>query len=309
MSCPPVLLLIFNRPDLAVDTVRRIVEASPSHLYIAGDGARSPDEQALVDQTRNAVLDDIPDHIPVTTLFRDNNLGCKQAVEQSISWFFEHVESGIILEDDCVPSRSFFQFCANMLERYDSDPSVMHISGYTHRPTGTNSYTYSRFASVWGWATWRRAWEHYPVNVGPVDRRFVDDMRGAFQSDEQAAFFMRKLAQVSAGELDTWDISWSYAVLSNYGLTVRPDTNLVRNTGVGDPRATHTTRSRSSVTENAEADMTFPLSSPAVKIPNYRADHDYFRSNMRGRRDRLSWILGLVSTRRTMRRLTNDREQ
>ncbi len=302
MSCPPVLLLIFNRPDLAVNTVRRIVEASPSHLYIAGDGARSPNEQILVDQTRRTVLQEIPDHIPVTTLFRDSNLGCKRAVEQSISWFFEHVDRGIILEDDCVPSMSFFRFCADMLERYESDQQVMHISGYTQRPTGTSSYSYSRFASVWGWATWRQAWEHYRVDVGPVDRRFVDDMRGAFQSDEQAAFFMRKLAQVSAGELDTWDISWGYAVLSNYGLTVRPGTNLVRNTGVGDPRATHTRRRRASVSDNAEAEATFPLTCPSIKVPNYQEDLKYFQSNMRGRRDRLRWQLDRI--RRVARRRT-----
>ena len=105
----------------------------------------------------------------VQTLFRDQNLGCGRGVSSAISWFFEHEESGIILEDDIRPDDSFFPFVTELLDRYADDPRVWAVSGCNFVPpehqTGTSSYRFSTVPHIWGWATWRRSWEKYRWDI------------------------------------------------------------------------------------------------------------------------------------------------
>ena len=144
---PPVLFLVFNRPDLARRVFARIREARPAHLFIAADGPRPdhPDDVPACRETRLlAAQVDWP--CEVKTLFRDANLGCRAAVSSAITWFFEHVEAGIILEDDCLPDLSFFPFCAELLERYRDDERITTISamGYPRAGLcGRHSYFFS----------------------------------------------------------------------------------------------------------------------------------------------------------------------
>ena len=109
----PVLLLVFNRPELTAKVMDAIRAARPPRLYIAGDGPRrnKAKDAELVANTRAIVMDHINWSCEVSTLFRDDNMGCGRAVSRAIDWFFDHEEEGIILEDDCVPSGSFFRYC------------------------------------------------------------------------------------------------------------------------------------------------------------------------------------------------------
>lgn len=285
MTRSPVLLLIFNRPDLTATTTRAIAEAKPPKLYVASDGPRSDSEVPIVEEARSLVLAEATAaRIETETLFRDKNLGCKRAVEQAVTWFFEREPEGIVLEDDCVPSRSFFDFCDVMLDRYRDNPRVMHISGYNHASEETDGFTFSRFASVWGWATWARAWAFYPESLNCDTDEARRLMRSAFLTDEQHQYFSIKFDQVASGELDTWDFSWAHAVLARQGLTVRPSKNLVANVGMGDPRAAHTTRARADVTANAALEMKLGgLSAPDLELPDPNRDADYFRRMITGR--------------------------
>lgn len=171
--CPlhtPVLFLVYKRPDTTRQVFEAIRQAKPPRLYIAADGPKKdlPEEAEKVKQVRDIVLSGVDWDCEVETLFRDENLGCKYGVSGGIDWFFENEEEGIILEDDTLPSQSFFWFCQELLERYKDDKRIMAISGDNFQngiKRGACSYYFSRYNHIWGWASWRRAWGYYSVNM------------------------------------------------------------------------------------------------------------------------------------------------
>ena len=162
----PVLFLVFNRPDTTKQVFEAIRQAQPPRLYIASDGHRSDreGEWEKVKTVRDYVVNNIDWDCEVKTLFREKNLGCRIAVSTAISWFFENEEQGIILEDDCFPDQSFFPFCEELLWKYQDDKRIMMITGTNSLGTWKSelqSYHFSIYGSIWGWATWKRAWNLY----------------------------------------------------------------------------------------------------------------------------------------------------
>lgn len=262
----PVLFLIFNRPDLTARTFQRIREAQPARLYVAADGPRDlreGEEDAC--QLARKTTEDIDWPCEVQRLYRADNLGCKMAVSSAISWFFEHEERGIILEDDCLPDLSFFVFCAEMLEHYADDPRVMTISGSNFqngKKRGSGSYYFSRYPHVWGWATWRRTWQQYDPDLKqwPISER---EVHGWIHGESAWRYFSRSFDGVKAARIDTWDYQLSYCQFIKRALTVIPAHNLVENIGY-DERATHTLRKGDNPTED---NIILPLARPLVHVP------------------------------------------
>jgi hypothetical protein len=278
MSRSPVLLIVFNRPDFSLRTAREIVRSRPSKLYVASDGPRTAQEAEIVASAREAVLDAADGKVELITQFQDRNLGCRRGVESAVTWFFEHEQEGIILEDDCVPSHSFFEFCDLMLERYRSNSRIMHIAGYSPRNMSRAGYSFSQFPSVWGWATWHRAWMMRPDVLPAMTPSVKQSLRAAFATRTEHRYFTALLDRVGKGTLDTWDYSWMYAILTCQGLTIRPHRNLVENVGVGDARAAHTRRKRGAVASNFARTMDVTgLQRPALELPDFEADRAYFR--------------------------------
>lgn len=240
----PILFLVFNRPEetrMVFSEIRRI---RPKRLYLAADGPRmnqpnEPEKVALVREIASAVDWDCE----VRTLFREQNMGCRDAVSSAITWFFGHEEEGIILEDDCLPSQSFFRFCEEALRKYRHDPSIMCVTGTNILPSkdlGSN-HLFSKYPLMWGWATWARAWEKYDVQMNAwahLNRaKFLEELNlGGF-------WFRRKWTSLFHrtynGEIDTWDYQWIFCCWLNDGLTVAPAKNLIRNIGFSE-NATHT---------------------------------------------------------------------
>lgn len=241
----PVLMILYNRPDHAWRVFDKIKELRPKSLFIAVDGAkpeRTGDAQAVT--MCQKLVDAIDWPCQVKTLFREVNLGCKIAVSSAISWFFEHVEFGIILEDDCLPDSSFFNFCRELLLRYEMNERVMHIGGANLIPDqqwSSNSYIFTKICHIWGWATWRRAWKHYDVNM----KSFPEDTKSSFinqqvSDKESIKYWKHVFAEAYNQEVDTWDYQWVYAIWKQQGLCVLPEHNLITNIGY-DASATHTT--------------------------------------------------------------------
>jgi hypothetical protein len=231
----PILLLVFNRPEQALLIFGQIRLQQPERLFIAADGPRAdrPGEAALCETTRTKILNGIDWPCKVETLFRTDNLGCGKAVSGAIDWFFNHVEEGIILEDDCLPDPTFFSFCAAMLEKYRKNKNVMHVNGGNYQggiQRGDASYYFSRHAHVWGWASWRRAWQHYDFSL----QRYKD-----VSTEGLNTFLKSELQAIYKARIDTWDIQWFMSVWFNKGLVVTPNTSLVKNIGF-DKNATHT---------------------------------------------------------------------
>jgi hypothetical protein len=301
MSRSPVLMLVFNRPDFARRCAEAVVAQRPPKLYLAADGPRHRDESVDTDASRRAVLDTAQGRVPVETLFRERNLGCKRAVEEAVSWFLDKEPEGIIIEDDCLPSPAFFEFCDSMLTRYRDTTRVMHVAGYCHVPTKLAGYRFSQYPAVWGWATWRRAWQTYPITLPAITPELRREVRSAFASGAEYRFFTDKWHQVATGRLDTWDFSWCYALLTNGGLAVQPLLNLVDNIGVGDARAAHTRRAgtTSAVSDLTDGDMSVLRSS--FELPDYAADRVFFRSRIGGSAWMLKDVKRLLSRPLTFR--------
>ena len=170
----PVLILAFNRPDKVQQVIDCVRAYAPSQLFLSVDGPR-PDRSEEADRVQEVrdLVNSINWPCEVHTLFQPENKGCRQAVSEAITWFFEHVPEGIILEDDCIPHSSFFPYCEELLEKYRHEESVMMIAGSNLVPEYfkqlESSYAFSHFALIWGWATWRRAWRKMDVHVSQLD--------------------------------------------------------------------------------------------------------------------------------------------
>jgi hypothetical protein len=275
-GCPPVLMLAFNRPNPTRKVLDAILPALPSRLFLAGDGPRATraGESMTVRQV-HALAEEVDWPCQVNTLFREANLGCKLAVSQAITWFFEQVEEGIILEDDCVAHPSFFAFAAELLERFREDQRVLMISGdnfqFGRRRTDY-SYYFSRYTHIWGWATWRRAWKLYDHQM-----RYWPELREEGRlldvlGTREAAEYWRKIFDMTYDERNTsWAYRWTYAAWLHSGLTVLPNVNLVSNIGFGDD-ATHTVQGDDPFSRLPTREMEMPLRHPPYVIRDERAD-------------------------------------
>ena len=171
----PVLFIIYNRIDTAKLTFDVIKKVKPSRIYIAADGPKSIKDKENCEASR-AIVNEIDWDCQVKTLFRDVNFGCKNAVSSAINWFFENEEMGIVLEDDCLPSIDFFMFCDQLLLKYKDDNKISIISGcnFQHgKNWGSYSYYFSNLTHVWGWASWRRVWNNYDVDLKNYDTSFA----------------------------------------------------------------------------------------------------------------------------------------
>jgi hypothetical protein len=268
--------LAFNRPD----TTRRVLDAlriaRPAEVYFAVDGPRAGKVQ---DTTGVSAVRDLVSSLDwgckVRTLFRESNLGCKLAVSQAISWFFSHVEAGIVLEDDCIAHPSFFPFAAALLERYRDDERVMMVSGDNFqegRKRADYSYYFSRYTHIWGWATWRRAWQMYDHSMAAWpelrDGGWLMDVLG----DREAAEYWGRIFEDTWSERNTsWAYRWMFAAWAQSGLTVLPNVNLVTNIGFGED-ATHTQRHDASMSELGAWEMAFPLRHPPYVVRDAQAD-------------------------------------
>jgi hypothetical protein len=240
----PVLFLIFNRPEETAKVFAAIRAQRPKRLFIASDGPRADriGEQELVARTRAVALAvDWP--CDVSTLLRETNLGCGPAVSGAISWFFEHVEEGIILEDDCLPNQDFFPFCETMLERYRDDARAASVAGTNFLPPvlehGTTHYA-SKYFQMWGWASWRRAWTGYDFALRQRDEAGWNDLlKRVHPHWVEAAYWREVLKALFAGTIDTWDFQAFFSAWHGGACHLMPARNLVSNLGYG-PAATHT---------------------------------------------------------------------
>jgi hypothetical protein len=232
----PVALFVFNRPDPTARIFEAIRAARPGRLLVVGDGPRPevPEDETLCTQTRE-VVSAVDWQCDVEYLYADENLGCGRRVSSGLDWVFGTVPEAIILEDDCLPHASFFPFAAAMLARYRDDPRVGMIAGtnYISDPERRESYFFSRYFAVWGWAGWRRGWQHYDFEMaGWPSVRERGGFGGLICTPGVTEFLHDAFDRVYAGEIDTWDFQWVYACLVGASLCVVPRVNLVSNIGV-----------------------------------------------------------------------------
>ena len=230
----PVLLIGFNRPNYIKKAIEALRKVKPSKLYFAVDGPRSDSEAEKVLQTQECIKL-IDWECNINTLFREKNLGCKYGVASAIDWVFQNEDFAIIIEDDIIAMPDFFEMCDLLGKKYRDTENIYMISGTNYNPDvhHQHSYIYTQNYTIWGWATWKRCWQNYDVEMyGWNDQKNRDAIRKCSPSWIQWQYWKRNLNNLSSDYVDTWDIQWVYHCLINSGLAVTATTNLITNIGV-----------------------------------------------------------------------------
>ena len=240
----PVVFVIFNTTDTTRRVLDAIAKAQPKKLFVIADGPRidRPDDIEKCAATRK-IIDSVDWDCEVMKYYSDKNIGMRRFVPSGIDWVFSKVEEAIILEHDCLPSPSFFYFCQELLEKYRHDERIMHISGNNFqggRSRTKYSYYFTKYMNSWGWATWRRAWQLYDVDVKAWseyrDKNRISEMcEDPLEQNYWAPIFN----WIYECDVDPWDWAWLFACWYNKGLSVEPNVNLISNIGIGHPDSTH----------------------------------------------------------------------
>ncbi len=276
-----VLLLAFNRPKLTQRVFEVIQKVKPATLFVMADGPRPGIKGDIKKclETRK-ILEQVDWKCEVKTLFFESNRGCAVAVAEGISWFFNNIEQGIILEDDCLPDESFFPYCYELLNYYKNDSRIMHINGNNFNAIkfkhGNESYSFGSYPQAWGWASWKRAWDMFDLNMS----QWPEIKKNNLLKNMNWSWYEKLIQENKYDELYissrkyTWDYQWHLSVFVNNGLTIVPKVNLISNIGFGID-ATHTTNYRKACTEIETSSIEFPLQHPDKMVVDKAVDKVY----------------------------------
>jgi hypothetical protein len=263
----PVVFIVYKRPDQTRKVLDSIRLARPRRLYIVADGAKSSsaDEQGAVDAVRQ-MLDGVDWDCQVFTDYSEKNLGVRERAVSGLNWVFSLEERAIILEDDCLASPSFFRFCEELLDRYSEEQTVAGIGGtnafLTVSEDYAESYSFSQYPAVWGWATWSRVWGKYSASPPPLSSHDLNRFSGFAPTSKSRKYWAARFEDVRKFRLDTWDYQLAYLCMSERALWAIPNQNLVSNIGFG-AEASHTVATNSRFARLSAENMRFPLKHPA----------------------------------------------
>ena len=278
----PIALTVFNLPEETRRVFESIRNVRPKKLFLISDAPRTEEQRELVARTR-AIVEQVDWECEVYKNYAETNMGAKMRLSSGIAWVFEHVERAIILEHDCLPEQSFYYFCQELLERYKDDERVMHISGDNFQQGNPHfvceeSYYFSVVPHIWGFATWRRAWTHYDVNVSLwPEAEKKGWLRNVFADDAVRERWEYRARQYYTREVTSWDGQWSFACFINNGLCINPRVNLVTNIGFV-PGAAQLSDPTLPFANVPTQPIAFPLIHPKAILPNRDADAYVFKN-------------------------------
>jgi hypothetical protein len=276
----PILFLVFNRPDLTEEVFETIRNRQPSRLYVAADGPRphKSGELQLCAETRK-IVERVDWDCDIHKLYREQNLGCGRAVSTAITWFFEHESEGVILEDDCLPDASFYPFCSEMLKRYRDNEKVGSVSGNNFLPPGMRvaaPYSFSKYAQIWGWASWARFWKNYDFELSGEEEEWEEIIRRVNPIEYHARYWLEVFRAMKSGLLDTWDYQVIFSAWKRGFVHLYPGRNLISNLGYGET-ATHTNFESPLAGLKAERLENFEVTLPVNIDPQFDGVIFYFR--------------------------------
>lgn len=305
----PVAFVVFNRADTTQKVFASIRKYAPKKLFVIADGPRpSRRGEAAACARVRAVTEEIDWDCEVLRNYRDENLGCRRSVSEGLDWVFEHTESAIILEDDCLPDPTFFPFCEELLDRYRNDHRVGMIGGVNFqfgRNSIVESYYFSRHCHIWGWATWRRAWSLFDAGMTRwAELRGTDWLRSRVGSGTAAWYWKTVFddcASRKRGSLSSWAVPWTYSCWKEELSAILPSLNLVSNIGFGE-QSTHTVKRNRFANMTTES-MCFPLRHATTFRIFEAADEHTERTHLYGQDalQRLIWTFRLPIPLRCMR--------
>lgn len=237
----PVLLITFNRPQYTKEVLAALKTANVKNLYVFKDGPRPFNND---DKTNSKEIEKLISNIDwecnVTTNYMNNNLGCGWGPYSAISWAFQYVDRLIILEDDCVPTKSFFEYCTYLLEKYKDEPKVQRLSGrclYSeHNVFKKYDYIFTQYAPTLGWATWKRVWDNFSLNEKFEIKPFFEQggYTNQYSSKEENKFnndlYYNRRAPLK-DMLHAWDYQFAVHSRISGALSICPSKNLIQYIG------------------------------------------------------------------------------
>lgn len=277
----PVVLFFFLREESTIKVLEQIRKVKPPKIYLVGEGHRKDKqgEEHIVQALRKLVEEYIDWPCEVFKNYVQEDIGAGKRISSGISWVFETEEQAIFLEDDIVPSQSFFRYCEEMLNYYKNDNQIMAISGNNPIPEFEfdGDYTFSNVAHIWGWASWKRAWENYDFEIKEWPKyKKNKTLKSAFSNKVFYEFRSDEFDQAHQGKIQTWDYQFSFHFLINSGLAVIPKINMISNIGIG-PNATNTISKDESFFGVAE-EMKFPIKMKKSVSYDDAFDNYYFKT-------------------------------
>ncbi|MBR1688353.1 MAG: hemolysin activation protein [Prevotella sp.] len=232
-----VLMLFFNRPDTLRQVFEQVRQARPSRLFLFQDGPRSERDTAQIEACR-AIVEEIDWECEVHRNYQAHNLGCMAAGYTSHRWAFSLADKCIVLEDDVVPSQSFFRFCKEMLDRYETDERITMISGFNVdevSPDVPYDYFFTSAFSIWGWASWRRVVEQWDADYSFLDDTYnLGQLERLIKQRGYRSQFVKMCRDHRAGGAPQFEsVFWS-TMLYNSGLAIMPTRNMINNVGASE---------------------------------------------------------------------------
>ena len=271
-----VVMLVFARPDTTARVLDVVRQVRPRRLFVVADAPHpgDADEAARCEATR-ALFETVDWDCDLRTDFAESRTTMNRRIESGLDWVFDEVDEAIVLEDDTIPDPSFFPFCDELLERYRDDERVLTVAGNNFQfggPASGDSYYFSRYPHIWGWATWRRAWEQYDpaLSAWPKlrDDRWLEDLF----DDPHAVAYWGHLFDRAAEDRDAWDRKLVFASWVAGGVHAIPNVNLVTNVGFRED-GTHTgPEHRGLINDVPIEPVEFPLRHPRRVEANAGAD-------------------------------------
>ena len=275
----PVLLLSFNRPGHTLQVLKAIGEVRPAELYVFQDGERNASDSDGCARVREIVSSTVDWPCNLHMFYSDRNLGCGPGPASAISWFFDNVDRGIIIEDDAVPHPDFFVFATEMLEKYADDDSVMAIGSMRlgDKVYGDGSYYFSKMNhTLCAWATWRRAWKLFDYRLLDFSTKELDRCLKSYGARlREREYWRERLEEIHKDALhdSSWDQQFWMTIWRNHGKGILPNANLSTNIGF-DESGTHTS-DPSSPASNLKLEPILPIVHPGTEKIQRRADLDF----------------------------------
>lgn len=265
----PVAIIIFNRPKETRQLLKTLRSVKPRTVMIIADGARvegaHAGEHERVLETRRVCEQEIDWACQVDMNYSTKNLGCKRRVVSGLDWVFSRHDRAIILEDDCIPSISFFRFTEELLTYFDGNPRVSSISGsnpFNCQLNSSDSYFMTKYSRIWGWATWASAWACNDPNMQTWPKyKNSDLLQKYFRNNAEVRYWSSIFDEVYCGRIDTWDYQWFYSNILLGKKVATSVRNLVTNIGFGE-NATHTRNKRSQKACFPRMEVDFPIKHP-----------------------------------------------
>ena len=280
----PIVLFVYNRPNMAKKMYETLKKYQFNKLYVVQDGTKNNNDYQKIIETRGIIERLQNNTQQLIKIYRNKNIGLKESIESGIDRVFQNESAAIFLEDDCIPSISFFQFSEDILDYYEKDTRIGMVTGYNHfgkYDFGGYSFGFSQIGSIWGWGTWKDRWEKHDKSISLINDEYVKRNLKHKINDKRIAkikldIWMKYHLQVKSNSATSWDFQWGFSRMINSYLAIVPRRNLISNIGVGED-STHNKYNKNrpydkSVFLTQTYDMDNELIYPKFVLPDYEYD-------------------------------------